>query len=190
MREGRQRHQLVELVGDVDALERLGPLPVLRRDFHDDVVLVLRLVDVRDEALAEGVVQGDVDGGLRHAQTCGGVTVYDQRQLQALVLLVAVDVLQLRQGLQHFQDARRPIIQLGEAVALQCVLVLRIRPPAAGLDVLIGLQEQRRAGDLGQLGAQAIDYVIGADLAFGERFQRHVDAAGVALGAAAGAAAD
>ncbi len=39
------------------AVERLGALRVLGRDFHHDAILVQRVVDRRDLALAERVVQ-------------------------------------------------------------------------------------------------------------------------------------
>ncbi len=42
---------------DIDVAQRLRALPEFRRHLHDHLVLVLVLVDGRDLALAEGVVQ-------------------------------------------------------------------------------------------------------------------------------------
>ena len=42
---------------DIDVAQRFRALPELRRHFHDHVILVLVLVDGRDGALAERVVQ-------------------------------------------------------------------------------------------------------------------------------------
>ena len=60
---------------DVDVLQRLRALPVARRHLHDDVILVLRVVDGRDLALAEGVVQRVVDLAGVDAQPAGGGAV-------------------------------------------------------------------------------------------------------------------
>ncbi len=51
------------------------------------------------------------------------------------------------------------------------VLILRIRLAAADLQILHRLQEQRRARNVRQLGTQAGDHLVGADLARVQRLQ-------------------
>ena len=55
MRKCGERHQLVEQIGDIDALERIWILQIFRRDFHDHMVLILVFINDRYQALAEGV---------------------------------------------------------------------------------------------------------------------------------------
>ena len=93
---------------DVDVLQRLRVLPVLRRHLHDDVVLVERIVDRRDLALAEGVVERVVDHAGVDAEPRRGRAVDHQIGLEPLVLLVGVDVAQLGQLLQRLEDLGRP----------------------------------------------------------------------------------
>ena len=59
------------------------------------MILVLVLVDGRDLALAEGVIQRVVDLGGVQPQPRRGGAVDLEIDLQALVLLVGIDVLQL-----------------------------------------------------------------------------------------------
>ena len=42
-------------------LECFGTLPVLRRCFHDDMVLIERVIDSGDLALPKGVIQCGID---------------------------------------------------------------------------------------------------------------------------------
>ena len=55
-------------VETIDVVQRLGALPEGRRHLHHHMILVLVLVDGRDLALAEGVIQGIVDLGGVQAQ--------------------------------------------------------------------------------------------------------------------------
>src|SRR6266849_1240081 len=147
---------------DVDGLEGVGVLLEPGGDLEDDVVLVELGEDGGDLALAEGVVQGVVDGLGEDAETGGGVAVDDERGLEAAVLLIGGDIAQPRQGPQLGQHPRSNGIDLGEirAQALQRVLELGIALPAADAKVLHGLQIQRRAGNMGQLPAQAADGLV------------------------------
>ena len=72
-----------------------------------------------------------------------GVAIDDELDLQPVLLLVGVDVGQRRLVLQRLGELRRPLVDVGEAVGLQRVLVLRVALPAADADVLRRLQEQR-----------------------------------------------
>ena len=72
-----------------------------------------------------------------------------------LGLLVGGDVAQLRQLLQLRQQPRRPVVELVDIRVLQRVLVLRARQAAADVEVLRGLQEQRRARHLRDLARAA-----------------------------------
>ena len=151
--------------GDVQALQRLRALQVFGGELHHHAVLVERVVDHADLALAEGVVQRGVDGAHRHAQARRGVAVDDERGLHALVLLVGVDVGQLRQLRQRIAHARLPGAQIVELVGLQRVLVLRVGLPAADADVLHRHQEQVGARLVGELAAQSRHHRVGRDLA-------------------------
>ena len=73
---------------DIDVLQRFGILPVLGRDLHDHVVLVQRVVDGRDLALAEGVVERRRDAARVDAEPGRRVAVDRQVDLQAVLLLV------------------------------------------------------------------------------------------------------
>ena len=105
--------------------------------------------------------------------------------LQALLLLVGIDVGDVRAvALQRLGQLRAPVVQVGQVVALQGVLVLRVALAAADADVLHRLQEQIGARHLGQLGAQAGDHLVGRDVALGQGLQRGEDEARVGLAAA------
>ncbi|MGY3540201.1 hypothetical protein ACVIIY_004421 [Bradyrhizobium sp. USDA 4515] len=169
---------------DIDVLQRLRVLPVARRDLHDDVILVARDIDRRHLPLAEGVVEGVVDLAHRDAEPGRGVAVDHEIGFQALVLLVAVDVGEIRIALQGRRDLRRPFIELLQRRSLQRVLILRVRGPAPDPDVLHRLQEQARARHHRHLAAQPRDHAVGADLALIKRTKRDEHEAGIGLPAA------
>ena len=136
---------------DVDAVERVGAELILRIDLHHHEVLVERGVHGGDLALAEGVVEDLVDGGGGDAEARGGVAIDDQGCGQALVLLVGGDVAQLGHGAHAREQLRRPGVQLVQVFVGERVLILRGAAAAADLDVLLGLQEERGAGNAGEL---------------------------------------
>ena len=142
------------------SLQRCRILRVARVDLHDHVILVERAVDDRDLALAECVVERVVDLGRRDAEPRGGVAVDDEIGLQALLLLVGVDVGQHRAVLQRLDELRRPLEQVIGVVGLQRVLILRVALPAAGADVLDRDQEQAAAGHLRELRPQPRDHLV------------------------------
>jgi hypothetical protein len=90
----------------------------LRRGLHNDPVLVARRVDRRDDPLAECVVQRVVDllGG--HAEPRGCRAVDRQPGFEPALLLVGIDIGQLRQLLQRRGDARLPLVELRQIVGL------------------------------------------------------------------------
>ena len=139
-------------------------MPVLRRGFHDDAVLVERVVNGRDLALAESIVQRGIDHARRDAEARGGVAVDDERRLQPAVLLIGADVGDLGQTRERLPDWRLPSPQVFELVRLQRELVLRLALASADADVLHRLQEQVRAGLALELPAQPRDDLIGGDL--------------------------
>ena len=126
---------------DEDLLEHLGALPVARRDLHDHVVLVERMIDRRRLALAEGVIERIVDLACGEAEPRGGGAIDGQRGLEALVPLIGTDVDELGRVLQRLRDPARPRPQLAQVVGLERVLVLRAALPAADPNVLCRLKE-------------------------------------------------
>ena len=163
-REGVERHLGARGRLHVDALERIGILLEGGRDLEDDPVLVQRGEDRRDLALAEGVVEGLVDGLGQDAESRRGVAVDHERGHQPAVLLVGGHVAQRAQLPQLGEHARREAIEVGQVIALERVLVLGIAHAAADAQVLHGLQEQRGAGGRARAAAQAVDDLVGRGL--------------------------
>ena len=149
-------------VGVAEAIRRLHEGGV---HLHDHVVLVQTGVDGGHEALAEGVVQGVVDGLGRDAQAGGRGPVDDQGSLQPLVLEVRVDIRQLAEGLELVEHLGRPVEQLPGFVALQGVLVLGAGGPTPQTQVLDRLHVEGAARQVGGLAAQAGDDLVSGVLA-------------------------
>jgi hypothetical protein len=112
------------------------------------VVLVELAVDRRDLALAEGVVERRVDRRRGQAEARGAVAIDLDQRLDAVVLLVRVDVGHHRLLLHLFGQLRGPAAQVDQAVALQRVLVGRVGLPAAGAHVLHRVEEDLQPGHL------------------------------------------
>ena len=106
------------------------------------MILVAGHIDGRYLALAERVIERVVDLADGDSQLGGGVAVDDKIGFEPLVLLVAVDVREVRIALQGRRDLRRPFIEILEGGALQGELILRIAGAAADADILHRLQEQ------------------------------------------------
>ena len=135
------------------------------------MILVQRVVDRRHLSLAEQVVQRRIDRLHRDTQASGGVTVDAERRLNALVLLIGVDVREGRQIRHRLPYLRLPCAKLREVVGLQCELVLRIGRATADPDILRRLQEQVCSRLLRQSAAQARDHEIGRIATLRKRFQ-------------------
>ena len=155
----------------------------MRRHPHDDVILVQVLVEGRHLALAEAVVERIVDVARGDAEPGRGLAVDGEEGLDAPVLLVGVDVDQLRLPFHLVCQPRRPQAEIGEVVALQRVLVAGIGAAATGADVLDRVEEKGGAGDLRQLGPEPRDHLLAAFLSLRPRFQ--VDEEEAAAGPAA-----
>ena len=92
-------------------IQRADVLGINRIDLHHHFILVQRLVNRRDLPLAEGVIQQIVgilnaDPEARH-----GIAIVDEVHFGAVILLVRVDVRQLRQRGQRFTNLRFPFAQ-------------------------------------------------------------------------------
>ena len=133
------------------------------RQLHHHPVLVERVVDRRDLALAEGVVERRIDGAHGEPQAGHAVAVEHQAGLHALVLLVGADVGEFRQRHQGAADARFPLAQVAEMVGLQGVLIVGVARTAADAHVLGRGQEQAGAGLVRQLAAQPRHDLVGRD---------------------------
>ena len=128
--------------------------PELRLRFQDDLVVVGRHVDGADLTRAVGVVElvaHLIDG---NAVDRGLLAVDVDRHLRILDVEIGGDVEQSR----HLGDLvahlrRQPVERFGIA-ALQGVLVLALRRPAADVEVLDALEERLHPRNLGGLLAQ------------------------------------
>ena len=92
---------------------RRGVLPIARRDLHDDVILVERVVDRRHLPLAEGVIKRVVDRAERQAEPLRRRAIDRHVGLEAGLLLVRIDVLEDVRLLQRLGQPRRPFVELG-----------------------------------------------------------------------------
>src|SRR2546422_2239188 len=164
-RESAERDQLAGFGSDVDVPQPIGILLVFGKNFENDVILVQTFIDVGDLALAEGVVERVVNGLHGNAETRGGIAVHKKRSLQAMVQLVGVDVPQLRDAGHALQQDGRPVIQVGQNVGLEGVLVLRVAKTAANIDVLNGLEDQSGSGNFREFPAKASNHLVRVKLA-------------------------
>ena len=163
------------------ARERARVLPVARRDLHDDVILVLRVVDGRNLPLPERVVERVVDRVEGQAQAHRRVAVDGDVGLEAALLLVGIDVLEDVAVHQRLGQLRRPLIEFRRVVGEQRILIGRVALPPAGPQIGDSDHEQPRACDLRELAAQAGHDVVGSNLALRIRLERDIDEAGVRL---------
>lgn len=88
-------------------------LPVLRRDFHDDLVLVQFVIDGRYLSLPESIVEDFIDDFLGQAKACHRVAVEDEHGLQPLDFLIGVQVSEHRQFGECAEDFGCPFAQFG-----------------------------------------------------------------------------
>ena len=184
-REGTQRNLRTGGGVHVNIFQRIGILLELRIDFHHHVILIELREDGGDLALAEGVVQRVVDIRGQHAEARGGVAIDGQRGEQPLVLLIAGDVANFRNGLQLFDEARSPVRQFFRVHVFQAVLKLRAADAVFDGEVLHRLHEQRHAVDFRDLWLQAANHIAGVEVALVERLQIDLDAPAVERGVGA-----
>ena len=159
-------------------------LPVFGRYLHHHEILIVRIVDGRDGALAESVVEHGIDLVRREAVARRGGTVDRHVGLQAVLLHVRIDVGQLIRMLAKLGDQLGDeAVQGGGVVAAQRVLIVRCRLPAADPQVLLRLQDQPRPGNAVELGTQALDDLLRRSAPLGERLEGDEDIGGIARAA-------
>ncbi len=160
-----------------------------RIDLENHVVLVVELVQGRDLALAEGVVERVVHIERGHAEARGGVAIDGDVGLESAGLLVAVEVLEFGILAELREELGRPLVEFLEIAALQRVLELPLASaPAADANVLVGAQDQLDALNAGGLLADARDDLLGSDFAHVQRLEGDEKTAVVDAGTAEAAA--
>jgi len=102
-----------------------------------------------------------VDGQGGDAEARGGVAVDDQLGLEAFVLLVGGDILELGQALHGVHQARAPLLQVGDSVRGEGVLVLGGGGTRAEAQLLHVLEVEGDAGEVAGGGAQTVEDDIG-----------------------------
>src|SRR5690606_26501023 len=152
---------------------------------HDHMVLVQGAIHHRNLALAERVVQHGRDVGHAYAQPRRGLAVDDQLDLATLVFDAGVHVDEFGQRGHGLLHPRHPGAQQRQIARQQRVVVRAAALPAAQEDVLLRHQEYPRAGGVLQPPAQAVDHIIGADIAFVQRLELYRHEAAVAAPAPA-----
>ena len=115
------------------------------------------MIDGGHHALTECVVEGVVDGLGRDAEARGRVAVNHQRGGEAACLLVARDVLELRERPQFVQHQRCPVREFLWVCVLERVLELRSAKAAIDLQVLDRLQVDRDALQVRQFALEPVD---------------------------------
>ena len=79
-----------------------------------------------DFALTKGVVEHVIEGGHVHAEAIGSVAVDNELSGEAVILLVAIGILQLGNLLEAIEHDGRPMVELIEIVGLKRVLELSL----------------------------------------------------------------
>ena len=147
--------------------------------FKNDVVLVQLRVHRVDLTLAEGVVQGAVDGGGRYAKARGRGAVDDDGFSLAAELLIGDDICELGKLFELFDETIDGAIELGLAGVFQRVLILRAADAVIHRKVLHWLHVELDAFHLLQLRPQTIDDVRRRSVAVFERLQVDLNTAAV-----------
>ena len=109
--DGAQRHLAAAGAADIDVVQLAGVLLKVGLGLQNDAILVQLGEDRRDDALTIGVVKGVVDELGGDAETRGRAAVDGQVGLQALALLIAAHVPELRQFLQGRHQLGGPDVQ-------------------------------------------------------------------------------
>ena len=112
------------------------------------MILVQLGVHGVDLALAEGVVEGVVEGGRRDAQPRGGDAVDHQGDGARAGLLIGGDIFEFRQLLQLVDELVGPLVQLVDVRIFERVLILRAAHAVVDGDVLHRLHVQLDARHL------------------------------------------
>src|ERR1039457_2387780 len=94
----------------VNAVQRVRRHLILGVNFEHHVILIQRLVDGRDLALTEGVVEYVVDLRGRNSEARRGIAIDDDVLLQAAYLLVAADVFEYGNPSQFSRQLGCPLV--------------------------------------------------------------------------------
>ena len=95
------------------------------------MILVLRLVDGRNLALPERVVERVVDFGGIYPQAAGTRPVNHDIGFKTMLLVVRINVPQHRIVFERGDQLGRPLIEIRRAIGLQRVLIRGVGLPAA-----------------------------------------------------------
>jgi hypothetical protein len=126
------------------------------------MILVQALIDLRHLPLAKGVVEHIIDGVHRNAQTRGCVAVDGDKGAGAGVLLVDVDVGDGGGlGFQRLDQLVADILEQVGIVGVQHILIGGVGLTPARAQILDRVEEQADTAHTGQLGAHALDHLIG-----------------------------
>ncbi len=149
------------------------------------MVLVQVIVDRRDLALSEGIVERVVDLAGGDTKTRCRLPVDLEFDVEAGFLPVGIHVFELGHVLQRCRDLGHPSFQILQAIGLNRVLILRVPLACPDAQILHRGQEQARTRDARELVAQSRDDAVGGDLAFRQRLQVDEDKSAVGLAATA-----
>ena len=144
----------------------------MRRQLHDDLVLIKRVIDGGNRALAVGIIQCVVDFLRRDVIGRGDGTVDHHIGFQPALLQIGIDVQQVFLFLQRGDDFRDPQIKRIAVTAGQGILVFRIALPRTDLQILRRDQESGGPGDPCQRPAQTSDDGGSRNFTLRQRFQR------------------
>ena len=167
-----QRDELARRGTDVEQRQRRRVALELRRDAHDDLILIVRRVDLRDLPRAVGVVERRLHLIRGQAERRNPVTVHLDPNLRIVEPQIAVDVLDPGKLPDLVFEERRRTIELGRVGILQRELIGAARTLlAAQVDRRLVDHEHAHAGNLRQLRPELRDDLIDRARALGSRLQ-------------------
>src|SRR6266481_4047280 len=120
-----QRHWLAAARSHINFVEQIGRFAEVRFHFENDAELVELREDDRHLPLAKSVVERVVDRLGEHIEARRFLTINIDIELQAVHLLIACHVIELRQLPKLLHELRRPLCELSRVRVLQNVLELR-----------------------------------------------------------------
>ena len=156
----RQRHLPARGRQQIQLVERLRPLPILRCHFHYHAILVNRRIDRRHLRLPVGEIERGIDGTRGNAHARGGLAIDGERGLQPAHLLIGIHIRQFRLILQRALQQRRPSAQVFQIIRAQCELIRGVALTPADTDILHRVQEQIGACDRAELGPQSRNHLV------------------------------
>ncbi len=145
LRNGAERYHAAVTAGQANGVQRRQTRRCRRIMLQHHAVLVGLGIDSGDQPLAEGVVEGVIHVGHRNTQSAGAVPVNVHVGSQPLVLPVAADVGQLRQGLKLVHQLWHPGAQRLKGRGLEGKLVLSAADGGVDGQILGRLEIERHA---------------------------------------------